>query len=211
MKLNNILTEITIKYYRNTDQSITITPMFSLILETSSEKGCVILAENDTPIAVKPLPAGPALSKCLALEVKNMLPAGLKIDLIAVGTGPGSYTGIRVGAALGKALAYGWKIPLIGFCSLEAFGPAPVLVDARSGGFYALLDKEPLLISPEDPRLQKIDSYNSPHPEMIKKRIDSKAIAIEADADPKRLAVLVYERFLQGGFTPLELNYLAFP
>lgn len=185
--------------------------MLSLILETSSEKGCIILAENDLPIAVKSLPAGPALSKCLALEVKNMLSPGLKIDLIAVGTGPGSYTGIRVGAALAKALSYGWKVPLIGFCSLEAFGPAPVLVDARSGGFYVMLGKEPLLISPDDLRLQKIDSYNSPHPEMIKKRIDSRAVGFEVDADPKRLAELVYERFLQGGFTPLELNYLAFP
>lgn len=90
--------------------------MLILIIETSSEKGALILTDKDAPIASQILPGGPALSKCLALEVKNFL-GGRIPNLIAVGTGPGSYTGIRVGAALAKGLAYGWGIPLIGFCS----------------------------------------------------------------------------------------------
>lgn len=184
--------------------------MFSLIIESSTEKGCIILAENDTPIVFKPLPAGPALSRSLALEV-NELVKGRKVDCVAVGTGPGSYTGIRVGAALAKALAYGWKVPLIGFCSLEAFGPKPVLVDAKSGGFYAFLEETPLLLDPTDPKLHGFSHFRSPHPEMIKKRLGAKSFVEEADVDPERLAKLVYEQFLKGENTPLQLNYLAFP
>jgi tRNA threonylcarbamoyl adenosine modification protein YeaZ len=181
-----------------------------LILETSSEKGCLILSEKDKPVQAKSLLGGPELSKTLAVEVKNILGAH-KPGLIAVGTGPGSYTGIRVGAALAKALAYGWKIPLIGFCSLKAFGAPPVLVDARIGGIYALLDQTPLLLSPTDPRLQTLPEIRSPNPELIQKRLPSGAIFIPTTPDPNLLAKLVWDQFLEEGVRPIELNYLSHP
>jgi tRNA threonylcarbamoyl adenosine modification protein YeaZ len=179
--------------------------MFTLILETSSEKGCLILAENGTPIAVRHLPAGPALSKSLALEVKALLQEKA-VDCVAVGIGPGSYTGIRVGIALAKALSYGWKVPLVGFCSLEAFGPPPVVVDAKSGGFYLLLGKKAEKVT----ELKNLIAARSPHPESIKKRVDG-MILTQAEVDPERLAGLVYERFLEGNFPVLEPAYLSFP
>lgn len=184
--------------------------MTTLILETSSEKGCLVLSDKGVPISFRPLPGGPELSKCLALEVNQFL-NGITPDLVAVGTGPGSYTGIRVGAALAKALAYGWKVPLIGFCSLKAFGPGPVLVDARMGGFYALIGEKPALISPSDPSLQNLPSISSPHPELIQKRLSCPAIWRKADPCPKLLAELVYQQFLEEKSPPFELTYLAFP
>ena len=44
-----------------------------LILETSTEKGSLILAEDGQPLAVKTLPGGPELSKNLAAEVEKRL------------------------------------------------------------------------------------------------------------------------------------------
>ncbi len=184
--------------------------MLILIVETSSEKGCLILAENGAPMGVQFLQGGPHLSKNLALEVKNLL-NGQKPDLIAVGRGPGSYTGIRVGAALAKGLSYGWQIPLVGFCSLEVFGEQPLLVDARGGGFYALIDGVPQLLQPTDPILQNLPCIASPHPALIQKRLVTGAIWKETDPDPKWLAQLVYRRFLKEGTPPLELTYLSCP
>ena len=45
---------------------------------------------------------------------------GLEIDAIALSEGPGSYTGLRIGAAMAKGLCYGWNIPLIPISTLHA-------------------------------------------------------------------------------------------
>ena len=101
-----------------------------------------------------------AASKILPLEVERLMKeAGLKptdLDLLAVGRGPGSFTGLRVGLALAKGLAYGAGIELIGISTLEAvatsilkYSPsknkkgegtlvAP-LIDARHGQIFAAL------------------------------------------------------------------------
>jgi tRNA threonylcarbamoyladenosine biosynthesis protein TsaB len=52
-----------------------------------------------------------------------MARAGLRreqIDFIAVGRGPGSYTGVRIAVTAAKTLAWAWQKPLVGVSSLEA-------------------------------------------------------------------------------------------
>lgn len=41
------------------------------------------------------------------------------LDAVAVGIGPGSYTGLRIGVATAKGICYGAQLPLIGINSLE--------------------------------------------------------------------------------------------
>lgn len=181
-----------------------------LLIETATEKSALILAQGEKPLAVKYLTGGAELSKCLASEVKQLLDLHqFRPDLIAVGRGPGSYTGVRVGLALGQALSYGWKIPLTGFVSLQAFappadGPFAVLLDARSGGFYALLGErssgglifeEPRLLSVEEASkvLNEVHHIGSPHPSLIQNRFKDDKIWFETQPDPKLLARLVLD------------------
>ena len=89
--------------------------------------------------------------------------AGLGYDAlgaIAVTTGPGSFTGVRVGVATARGLALALDLPLIGVTSLEVMahmalehlerapGALGVVVDARRGEVYmALFDGEGDIIS----------------------------------------------------------------
>lgn len=70
------------------------------------------------------------------------------IDAVAVSAGPGSFTGLRIGVAFAKGLAFAGGVPLIGVPTLEAHasvvgGPEGTLVcvanDARKGEVYAAL------------------------------------------------------------------------
>jgi len=53
------------------------------------------------------------------------------VGLIAVGLGPGSFTGVRIGIATARGLAVGTGLPLAGVCTLDAIGRA---LDERGGG-----------------------------------------------------------------------------
>jgi tRNA threonylcarbamoyladenosine biosynthesis protein TsaB len=67
-----------------------------------------------------------------------------EVELLAVGLGPGSYTGLRVGLMAAKTLAYASGAALVGLDSLEVIawgapphcGPISVIADAQRGNLY---------------------------------------------------------------------------
>jgi tRNA threonylcarbamoyladenosine biosynthesis protein TsaB len=67
---------------------------------------------------------------------------GLKPEAVAVSSGPGSYTGLRIGLSLAKGLCFGFDIPLISVPTLEILASkvirqTPPAVDAL---YCAMLD-----------------------------------------------------------------------
>jgi tRNA threonylcarbamoyladenosine biosynthesis protein TsaB len=77
-----------------------------------------------------------------------------EIDALAVGTGPGSFTGVRVALATARALAFALDVPAAGVSTLDVLaagapGAVPV-IDAKRGEVFALVDGEPTCLEPAD-------------------------------------------------------------
>jgi len=122
-----------------------------LAIDTSSTFGSVALVEGGTVIAEQKISRDSTHSERLMPAIEALLKdcnLGVsEIDLFAVGSGPGSFTGLRVGVSTLKGLAWAVSRPVIGVSTLQALAMnikeqdaliCPVL-DARKGQVYSAL------------------------------------------------------------------------
>jgi tRNA threonylcarbamoyladenosine biosynthesis protein TsaB len=58
--------------------------------------------------------AGRDLSQTLLAEIEQLFPDWKQLDGLIVYTGPGSFTGLRIGIATLNAIAYAEQIPIVG-------------------------------------------------------------------------------------------------
>jgi tRNA threonylcarbamoyladenosine biosynthesis protein TsaB len=98
--------------------------MITLAIDTSDARGSVSLLRDGAAVSGKPHDDGSDYSGWLLPAVNEVLAAaGVKmeqVDLLAVSTGPGSFTGLRVGLTTVKAWAEVYGKPIVGASRLEA-------------------------------------------------------------------------------------------
>lgn len=143
-----------------------------LAYDTSGDKLTAALAENGRLLREEESVSSERHSSTLVPFLEKLLKKARwkpeDIDVLAVGIGPGSFTGIRVGVTTAKLLGLVWKTKLVGISSLEALartgetseGVLPVAIDARRGRIYAALYEKkagrfserisPMLTTPEE-------------------------------------------------------------
>lgn len=117
--------------------------------DSTAKTASVALCEDDILLAEFTQNGGNTHSETL-LPMTEVLLNSMKtdideIDIFAVSEGPGSFTGVRIGAATIKGFAHRRNSPCIGVSTLEAlarnlaFGSDKIIVplmDARRGQFY---------------------------------------------------------------------------
>lgn len=130
------------------------------LLDTTT--GLALEARDDPPAGARPSHA----SRLLGLVEQVLAEAGggwEAIDRIAVGVGPGTFTGLRIGVASAQALARGRNLPLVPIMTLDSLalaaaepaqarGRLPLaVIDARRGeAFAAGPALEPRVLAPAE-------------------------------------------------------------
>jgi tRNA threonylcarbamoyladenosine biosynthesis protein TsaB len=87
--------------------------MITLAIDTSTARGAVALLHDERPVAEETFERGN-----LFVALRKLKPGNP--DLIVVGIGPGSFTGIRVGMAAAKGLALPRSLPIKAVSSFDA-------------------------------------------------------------------------------------------
>lgn len=109
-----------------------------LVIDTSSVRTGVALVDGERVVAEAVHESGRALDLAAAVRA---LADPRAVERVAVATGPGSFTGLRVGAAYAVGLALGRGLPLLTFSTLDlqalrARVPAAGAAEAGRGRIY---------------------------------------------------------------------------
>ena len=147
-----------------------------ILLETSTTLCSVALAEDGRIVAERRSDTARSQASLTAPFVKEILDeSGIKVsdcDAVCVTSGPGSYTGLRVGVSTAKGLCFGAGIPLLSVTTLETlyFQALPFLpegcktvipmLDARRDEVYTCIySADSQMLTPVSPVILSPDSF----------------------------------------------------
>lgn len=109
-----------------------------LQIETATTVCSVALSKNGEVLAVKQMDQRNIHAEVITLYIGELLAAtGTKyidLDAIAVSSGPGSYTGLRIGISTAKGLCYALDKPLIAIETLEAMANGAIMESKLATG-----------------------------------------------------------------------------
>ena len=114
--------------------------MVMLAIDTSTAATSAAILDGEAVLAAVDHLDARRHAELLAPMVAELVDAaGVAITEIAVGVGPGAYTGLRVGIATAQGLALGWGLPAVGLCSLDVLA-AEAVAAGIAGPFIAASD-----------------------------------------------------------------------
>jgi tRNA threonylcarbamoyladenosine biosynthesis protein TsaB len=121
----------------------------SLAFDTATDVATAALVQDGDALGERVSRPAKILEDVDALLAGARLPRE-DIAGLVVGTGPGSYTGLRMGLVTARALAIALGVPLAGVSTLAALAhgapDAKPLIDGRRGEVFALQDGVPAVL-----------------------------------------------------------------
>ncbi len=183
--------------------------MLILGIETTTKIGSVVIFDSEKGIISEiTLQVKMNHSDTLIKEINSLFEfSGIKkeeIDKIAVGLGPGSFTGIRVGLGTAKGLAYSLKKPLVGINTLDTLVQnvsetdkiVIPLIDARKTRVYYSMYKY------ENGAIKRIEEYGAEYLEKILENCDLNEVILTGRGS------VVYREFIKEKFGE-KLNFTS--
>jgi len=137
---------------------------------------------------------------------------------IVVGTGPGSFTGLRMGVAAARGLALALELPVAGVSTLAALvagadGALPV-VDAGRREIFTLVDGEPAVREPQELELELGTLCVGDGAVRYRTVLEERGARIPPDGDERHLPRARFHAALAREFGPadaVEPLYLRIP
>ena len=137
--------------------------------------------------------------------------AGLEpvaVEAIAVGTGPGSYTGLRIGLVTARALSLSLGAPVAGVPTLDALaagapGAVPV-IDGRRGEVFTLESGAPVVRKPEALVVEAGRTYVGDGAVLYRAELEARGAEVPGDDDQRHIPWARHTAALARDFGPAD-------
>ena len=157
--------------------------MLILAFDTATTTATAAVVRDGEPLGEAAVP-----TRELYAALDRLLDDPSELDAIAVGTGPGSFTGVRMGVAAARGMALALDIPLAGVSTLAALAAgaerAIPVVDARRREVFALIDGEPRVLAPDELPAATLVGDGALR---YRQQLEAKGAEIPPDDDPRHL------------------------
>jgi len=191
--------------------------VLTLAFDTATEVATSALVDDGEVLGERMSRAVTLLEDVDALLRQGGASAG-DVDVLAVGTGPGSFTGVRIGLATARGLGLALGIPAAGVSTLAVLaagapGAVPV-IDARRREVFAFLDGEARVLAPAELDLPSGTICVGDGAVRYRGVLEQRGLEVPPDADERHLPRARFHAALAGAAGPadaIEPIYLRVP
>lgn len=131
-----------------------------------------------------------------------------ELDRLAVGVGPGSFTGVRIGLAVARGLALSLDLPGSGVSTLAALAAgapdAQPVIDAKRREVFTLIGGEPRVLSPQELPLAEGAVCVGDGARRYRALLEERGAVVPPDEDERHLPRARFHAALAGEPGPVE-------